>query len=689
MAHVYRNLPSIPIPQGASKNRGEGRVFFEIKTEPKLKRITIGALASDTTMYPNDNFARYFPEAWEQHYGKKGLYEGKLSFGMYAASLAIGYRTGCYPEMHDTFGPLNANAMMDYAMYSIISHSNVTSGIQPAMAGQVTFSTSLPGDSWYSRLFKDGIDGSRIHGFRIRWAQKCAREGCRRVWLCIDGSNIDSAARESVLAEHGRAKSHRNADIISYIWAVNAEDGRPVTWFVNRGGMVDSKAVKEMVHFLDGVGVGVEGFILDRGFCTLENLSLIRELGYQYVIMLTSATGAYKDLLQKYAKELPWQMGYLIGEKSIFGVGEKLRVFATGGEEACVGFFYDGVNGPKRANALIEKVMRAYRELKSAMQSGKEQKVPKGLESYIHLDGDGRQAGTPSIDRQALQHAVDRKGFYAIASSLPMDAIGIHDRYSLRSHSETAFSAGKTQLGNRVMRVHSDSSIESKFCLEFIASILRCEIKLAGKALGLDANSTIKELNLCYLTYVSNGTYAAVDNLRGRQLALLESFGLAKEDIQFFAQEVNRRIGNKADELRRTLPGNAPKPRMGRPPKARPPVDPDAPKRRPGRPKGAKNRKTLEREALEVKRGPGRPKGSKNKPKPEVPPVKRPRGRPAGSKNKKTLEREAMMAGLPPVPKRPRGRPRKNPPVMQSPDVEIGGTQSLASKEENLYKETD
>lgn len=53
----------------------------------------------------------------------------------------------------------------------------------------------------------------------------------------------------------------------------------------------------------------------------------------------------------------------------------------------------------------------------------------------------------------------------------------------------------------------------------------------------------------------------------------------------------------------------------------------ESPKRR-GRPKGSKNRKTLEREKLEK----------------EHPPVKRKRGRPKGSKNKKTLEREAMKS---------------------------------------------
>jgi hypothetical protein len=56
------------------------------------------------------------------------------------------------------------------------------------------------------------------------------------------------------------------------------------------------------------------------------------------------------------------------------------------------------------------------------------------------------------------------------------------------------------------------------------------------------------------------------------------------------------------------------------------------PKRRPGRPKGSKNKKTLEREAeIERQKAAGT----------YVEPPKRRPGRPKGSKNKKTLEREA------------------------------------------------
>ena len=51
------------------------------------------------------------------------------------------------------------------------------------------------------------------------------------------------------------------------------------------------------------------------------------------------------------------------------------------------------------------------------------------------------------------------------------------------------------------------------------------------------------------------------------------------------------------------------------------------PKRGKGRPRGSKNKKTLEREAAMAAQG--------------LSPVRKKRGRPKGSKNKKTLEREA------------------------------------------------
>ena len=154
----------------------------------------------------------------------------------------------------------------------------------------------------------------------------------------------------------------------------------------------------------------------------------------------------------------------------------------------------------------------------------------------------------------------------------------------------------------------------------------------------------------------------------------------------------------------RVLPNLDPKPRnRGGRPRKHPLPDPNAPKRGPGRPKGSKNKSTLEREALlanhaeltekKHKGTPGRPKGSKNKAtlereareEAERVASKRGPGRPKGSRNQKTLEREAKEAELARLAKsKGRGRPKesKNKPKPLPSSSEERETMQVASPEQ-------
>lgn len=117
----------------------------------------------------------------------------------------------------------------------------------------------------------------QIHMFRTEWLDHCVKQGTRKVWICIDGSNNDCAVRDSELAQRGKAKSHNDTNIVSYMWVVDAESGRPITWFVNKGSMPDCKAVDEVIRFLTESELAVEGFIFDRGFASKDVLDLVTQ----------------------------------------------------------------------------------------------------------------------------------------------------------------------------------------------------------------------------------------------------------------------------------------------------------------------------------------------------------------------------------------------------------------------------
>ena len=664
MGRIYRNLPEIPIPPEAKLNHYDGQVSIYSYASGIRRRMVIGKAASETTMYVNDNFRLKFPQLWNQHFGEKLPQISQIHAGLYGLALGIGIQSGLYKMIQEVFGPQNGNALMDYAMYSMRWRSGTTQLFEEEMRDQMRFSSRLYSDSWYSVFFSEKMPRDAIHQFRLRWLDHCVRAGTKEVWLCIDGSNIDCAARVD-LAQKGHAKSLRQTEIVSFIWAVDAASGMPITWFVNPGEMPDCKAVDEIVRSLAASGIKVAGLILDRGFASQEVLDLITSRNMNYIVMLKSNVLGFVSMFEKYAEEIRWKVKHCVSDDAVFGIADRAKVFAQSEEESCVGLYFAGMGGARGSADLLRKVRRAGAEIQKQIDEGAARiAVPGEMKRFLNLTVED---GKPMLryDYAAWQCAADEKGYHAIASSTDKTAEEMHQLYRLRDVSEKQFSILKSQLNGNTTRVHAEASIESRLCTAFIASLLRTTVQLACETLDLDINVMLRKADGAYLRYMPGDRYEAIHNLSTDFKKLLGQFEVAEGHLDHFAAEIEGRRNNAIQSETRILP------------------ELDV-KRGPGRPKGSRNKKTLEREAQKAadgiqsedqpKRRPGRPKGSKNKatlereaqqaagaqaPQEEKP--KRKPGRPKESKNKKTLEREAefaALAALAEAPKRKPGRPK-------------------------------
>ena len=242
--------------------------YFEDRQYNMDSRLTIGWIndSSKKTMNPNSNYVARYPYEFSR------AAKGKLApvtkrCGLYMLSLALSHRNGMYPTLVECFGPENANAIMDFANYSILFRSNVAKDYPHLMSDQLLYSDKLYSDTWLSELFENRMTASQQEDFKDKWAASCRERGIKKVWLCIDGSNSDCQSREVELAEKGKAKSHKNCNICSYLYAVDAATGMPITMRLYRGGRVDSKAFIEIQAYLRRYAIEAEGVILDRGFC--------------------------------------------------------------------------------------------------------------------------------------------------------------------------------------------------------------------------------------------------------------------------------------------------------------------------------------------------------------------------------------------------------------------------------------
>lgn len=626
MAKIYWNQGEINIPSGAFVNKSDGRVF--VYTDPtasrrKSARKVIGRAASSTTMYANDSFKALFPLEWDEAFHQDMTPDFVVSCGLYTLLLGIGYASDLYPVLIDAYGVDIANHLMDLAAYSIKNHSDVALRYEETMKKEMCFSKNIYGDSWLSDFFAYTYTEQQNYLFRKAWLQRCKKRGTSSVWLSIDGSNVDCSSQISSLAEKGKSKSgKKNADLVGFLYAVDAKTGTPVTYFVNPGGVVDSKAVSQAIAFLKGQDISVEGVILDRGFCNSNVTDLLEEQGYDYVLMLKSNISGYTDMYAKHAEELRWNVKHLISEDSIFGLCDTCPIF-SGKSARHIGLYFDGINGTDRSATLLKKVFKAW---KKHLQGAE---IPEEIQPYIaHLP-----TGEVALAFDKLQADVNGKGFYAIASSKDLNAERMHEIYYLRDASEKQFMALKTQLGFDVLRVRSDNSIRNKLAVGFIAGILRNEIQKACKELDIPVNPFLASLDMIQLFYASENTYTVARFPSDKQKKILEFFSLQSLDLMEIANYYTVRLFSPTFSITCPLPEHKKeqeKKRRGRPPKQKKEKEQPAEPKKRGRKPESKNKPKTTEPAQEVKRRRGRPRKYAGEPASE----RRRPGRPKGSKNR-------------------------------------------------------
>lgn len=672
----YFNLKEIPVPEGARPDGNRVYVMRDVGGGERNKLyIGIYARKDEGTFYANDNFRLFFPALWVEHYGDEQISPHFLELGVYLLSLLISHRTGLYPVLHDCFGPLNGNAMLDFAVYSIKERKNAAYLFKPAMEQSVLFSKDRFDDDFLSALFNEQISRVQIDQFRLAWLQACKARGISCVWLTVDGTN-NNCEINSPLSQNGKAKSLKHIPVASYIWAVNAEDGTPVTFFVNEGSTVDSKAIAEVTTYLKANGIQVKGFILDRAFLSHEVLNDVRNAGYDYVVKLKSNTYAHTNMVNAFGRKIYWNTNYLIGEDALFGIVRgPYKIFKDNDDRAYIGLYFDGKNGSERKVTQCNKIYKARQAVIAQIREGEEPAIGEGMNAYlklVKLQGQSSENEEPSdphylvLRRQEGAELLFQKGFDSIAFTQKMSAAKANRTYHLRDASEKQFMVCKTMIGSSVFRSHRTEGIESRGLEMFLAAILRNDLMNACKETGLDLPRLIEELDSkLFLVQMSDGTYTLINKATKKMQALLDYYGVTGEDLQTITGDVTERERSHGKGISQyhDLPAEIRQRNENRRRKqtaknaSKEDVDPTEPiktagvvkeHRGPGRPPGRKNNKTLQREAAELAAGK----------QPGQLPRRRP-GRPPGRKNNKTLEREAkkLASGNLSSPKRKRGRP--------------------------------
>ena len=378
---------------------------------------------------------------------------------------------------------------------------------------------------------------------------------------------------------------------VRLIFVVQRSTGLPLYYRAVPGNIVDVTTLERIFLHLDSMGVDIDSCIMDAGYNSGDNMDLFYDENHNckmdFITRLKSGDKNFQTMVSEELGSLDQKENFVKYEDRYVFI--KKKQIMVGSKNNNPAWMYLGLDCGRLSDEQHKLLKRAAKELFGVI-SGKEYSCDEILPAYYQ--------------RQAAEQIFD-------------------------------FAKNYTKL--LPLRTNNAETFQGHLLLAYIAScavkMIQMRLKVADLFMG--SRLTIMRNQKCtiYQNRIVtddaqrevNETYAAFGMKCPSSIPIVDGkLEYVHPESDTLPPEKKKRSRRKKNDIHAsTLDNDAP-----------------TPKRKPGRPKGSKNKKTLEREELE-KTLPSKPK--------------RGRGRPKGSKNKKTIEREQLEQA---TKKRGRGRPK-------------------------------
>lgn len=165
----------------------------------------------------------------------------------------------------------------------------------------------------------------------------------------------------------------------------------------------------------------------------------------------------------------------------------------------------------------------------------------------LHYDRKGHLISYEE-NKDFIQQELRLCGYFCIITSEKMTAAEALIQYKGRDVSEKLFSADKSFIGCKSMRVQTAESLSAKVFIEFIALIVRNRIynllketmlRLETRSNFMTVPAALRELEKIEMVRRSNGQYRLDHAVSKKQKTILSAFGLSDRDIRVIAIEIS------------------------------------------------------------------------------------------------------------------------------------------------------
>ena len=470
------------------------------KKQPRSKRTLIGRLNPTTgEIVPTDGRGKRRAQKEDDPAVRKGpvpvARTNRLFFGATYLLDQIGEVTGLTADLKTCF-PNTYKQILSIAYYLVLEDQNPLFRFKKwAAIHRHPFGKDIPSQR-STELFQSVTEEAKMHFFRLQGKRRAEKE-----YWAYDSTSISSRSETLRQVKYGKNKDDDQLPPINLALVFGEESKLPFYYRKLAGNVPDVKTIQELLRELDVLGYEKIKLVMDRGYYSAENINALFKKHLKFLCGTSSALSFAKDFIREigsrkdhyeyynsnlelyvftktiawdYEQERPYKGDVVKEERRMY-----LHLYFNPDK-----FSDDGKAFNRRLDTLKNELLSSHR-------------VPeheKDYRKYFEIKETPKKGISLTVKQDAVDAAHERYGFFVLISNEVKDPVTALSLYRMRDVVEKAFWNVKERLNLRRTMTSSESSLEGKLFVEFVALIYLSYIQKKMEEKGLFATYTLHEL---------------------------------------------------------------------------------------------------------------------------------------------------------------------------------------------------
>ena len=470
------------------------------KKQPRSKRTLIGRLNPTTgEIVPTDGRGKHRAQKEDDPAVRKGpvpvARTNRLFFGATYLLDQIGEVTGLTADLKTCF-PNTYKQILSIAYYLVLEDQNPLFRFKKwAAIHRHPFGKDIPSQR-STELFQSVTEEAKMHFFRLQGKRRAEKE-----YWAYDSTSISSRSETLRQVKYGKNKDDDQLPQINLALVFGEESKLPFYYRKLAGNVPDVKTIQELLRELDVLGYEKIKLVMDRGYYSAENINALFKKHLKFLCGTSSALSFAKDFIREIGSRKDHYEYYnsnlelYVFTKTIAWDYEQERPYKGDVVKEERRMYLHLYFNPDKFSDDGKAFNRRLDTLKNELLSG--HRVPeheKDYRKYFEIKETPKKGISLTVKQDAVDAAHERYGFFVLISNEVKDPVTALSLYRMRDVVEKAFWNVKERLNLRRTMTSSESSLEGKLFVEFIALIYLSYIQKKMEEKGLFATYTLHEL---------------------------------------------------------------------------------------------------------------------------------------------------------------------------------------------------